>query len=37
MANKKNKLKKIGIVTIYGNNNYGNKLQNYAIEKIYIL
>lgn len=36
MANKKNKLKKIGIVTIYGNNNYGNKLQNYAIEKIYI-
>ena len=36
MTNKKNRLKTIGIVTIYGNNNYGNKLQNYAIEQIYI-
>ena len=26
-------MKKIGIITIYGNNNYGNKLQNYAVQK----
>ncbi len=26
-------MKKIGIVTIVGDNNYGNKLQNYAVEK----
>lgn len=25
---------KIGIVTLYGNNNYGNKLQNYALQEI---
>lgn len=28
----KNKTKTIGIVTIYGNDNYGNRLQNYALE-----
>lgn len=28
--------KKIAIITIYGNNNYGNKLQNYALEQILI-
>ncbi|MDU2674036.1 MAG: polysaccharide pyruvyl transferase family protein [Clostridium sp.] len=27
--------KKVGIVTVYGENNYGNKLQNYASIKIY--
>lgn len=27
-------MSKIGIVTIYGLNNYGNRLQNYAVEKI---
>ncbi|WP_373269940.1 polysaccharide pyruvyl transferase family protein [Mediterraneibacter gnavus] len=27
-------MKKIGIVTLYCNNNYGNKLQNYATKKI---
>lgn len=26
---------KIGIVTVYGENNYGNKLQNYACVKLY--
>ena len=26
---------KIGIITVYGENNYGNKLQNYASVKIY--
>ena len=26
-------MKKVGIITIYGNNNYGNKLQNYAVQK----
>jgi len=28
-------MKKIGIVTLYGNYNLGNKLQNYAVEQIY--
>lgn len=28
------KLKKIGIVTLYGNVNYGNRLQNYAVQSI---
>ncbi|MCI8949536.1 MAG: polysaccharide pyruvyl transferase family protein [Lachnospiraceae bacterium] len=28
-------MKKIGIVTLYGNYNIGNKLQNYAVERIY--
>lgn len=27
-------MKKIGIITIYGENNYGNRLQNYAMKKI---
>lgn len=27
-------MKKIGIITIYDNNNYGNKLQNYATQEI---
>jgi deoxyxylulose-5-phosphate synthase len=27
-------MKKIGLVTLYGNNNYGNRLQNFALEKI---
>lgn len=27
------KMKKIGIVTPYGNNNFGNKLQNYALQE----
>ncbi len=27
-------MKKIGILTLNGNNNYGNKLQNYALKKI---
>lgn len=27
-------MKKIGIITIYGNNNIGNKLQNYAVQEI---
>ena len=27
-------MKKIGIITIYDNNNYGNKLQNYATKEI---
>ena len=26
-------MKKVGIITINGNNNYGNRLQNYALEK----
>ena len=26
---------KIGIVTLYGNSNYGNKLQNYAVQELY--
>ena len=28
-------MKKIGIVTIVDNNNYGNRLQNYAVTKVY--
>lgn len=28
-------MKKVGIVTVYGESNYGNKLQNYALIKIY--
>lgn len=28
-------MKKIGIVTVYGNTNYGNKFQNYAVQKIF--
>lgn len=27
-------MKKVGILTLYGNNNYGNKLQNYAIQEV---
>lgn len=27
-------MEKIGIVTLYGNDNYGNKLQNYALQEI---
>ena len=27
-------MKKIGIVTIIGNNNYGNRLQNYAVQEV---
>lgn len=27
------KNKKVGIITLYGNNNYGNKLQNYAMQQ----
>ena len=30
-----NYMEKIGIITVYGENNYGNKLQNYACIKIY--
>ena len=26
-------MQKVGIVTLYGNSNFGNKLQNYAIQK----
>lgn len=28
-------MKKVGIVTVYGEQNYGNKLQNYALMKLY--
>ena len=28
------KLKKIGIITLYGNFNYGNRLQNYALQEV---
>ena len=28
-------MKKIGIITIVDNNNYGNRLQNYAVHKVY--
>lgn len=28
------KLKKVGIITLFGNYNYGNRLQNYAVHKI---
>lgn len=27
-------MKKIGIITLYGNSNYGNKLQNYALQEV---
>ena len=26
-------MNKVGIVSLYGNNNYGNKLQNYAVQE----
>lgn len=29
-------MKKIGIITLYGANNYGNRLQNYAVHKLLI-
>lgn len=28
------RMKKVGILTLYGNNNYGNKLQNYAVQEV---
>lgn len=28
-------MKKVGIISLYGNKNYGNKLQNYAVYKIF--
>ena len=28
-------MKKIGILTLYDNNNYGNRLQNYAVQKVW--
>ena len=28
-------MNKIGIITIVDNNNYGNRLQNYAVVKVY--
>ena len=27
-------MKKVGIITIYDENNYGNRLQNYAVQTI---
>ena len=27
-------MKKIGIITIYDNNNFGNRLQNYALQEV---
>ena len=27
-------MKKVGIITLYGNSNYGNKLQNYALQEV---
>ena len=27
-------MKKAAIVSLYGNNNYGNKLQNYAVQEV---
>ena len=27
-------MKKVGIVTIIDNNNYGNRLQNYAVQNV---
>ena len=29
-------MKKVGIVTIFDLNNYGNRLQNYAMEQIFL-
>ena len=29
-------MKKVGIITLYGNENFGNKLQNYALQEILI-
>ena len=31
---KEDTMKKVGILTIIDNNNYGNRLQNYAVQKI---
>ena len=28
-------MKKIGIITLSGNYNYGNRLQNYAMQEVY--
>lgn len=28
-------MKKIGIITLCGNYNYGNRLQNYAMQEVY--
>lgn len=30
-------MQKVGIVTLYGNSNFGNKLQNYAIQKKFLV
>lgn len=34
LKNEKEARRKVGILTLYGNNNFGNKLQNYAIQEI---